>query len=194
MNKLIRDYRALVPFLQELGFAAVRLLLSAQGGAGLFVARVFGGLGSGGLHARAADHRLPGCLIRAATARVSVPQLPSSEPVACARRWEVECVKCGEGLRSAARTSEDRPWSPSIGSTAAGEQGQEQFLSGRWSILQDPDRGASIFSTSAVPRQALPNPYTGVCAIFSARLLNGNRPMILTRRRETKRGILPHRK
>jgi dTDP-L-rhamnose 4-epimerase len=27
-------------------------------------------------------------------------------------------------------------------------------------------------------RQALSNPYTGVCAIFSARLLNGNRPLI----------------
>ena len=28
------------------------------------------------------------------------------------------------------------------------------------------------------PRQALSNPYTGVCAIFSARLLNDNRPVI----------------
>jgi dTDP-L-rhamnose 4-epimerase len=28
------------------------------------------------------------------------------------------------------------------------------------------------------PRQALSNPYTGVVAIFSARLLNGNAPLI----------------
>ena len=28
------------------------------------------------------------------------------------------------------------------------------------------------------PRQALSNPYTGVCAIFSARLLNDERPLI----------------
>src|SRR6058998_1765381 len=28
------------------------------------------------------------------------------------------------------------------------------------------------------PRQALSNPYTGVLAIFAARLLNGNRPLV----------------
>jgi dTDP-L-rhamnose 4-epimerase len=34
-----------------------------------------------------------------------------------------------------------------------------------------------LFNTYG-PRQALSNPYTGVCAIFSARLLNDNRPVI----------------
>ena len=28
------------------------------------------------------------------------------------------------------------------------------------------------------PRQALSNPYTGVCAIFSSRILNGNHPIV----------------
>lgn len=42
------------------------------------------------------------------------------------------------------------------------------------------------------PRQALSNPYTGVCAIFSARLLNGKPPLIFEDGRQTRDFVAVH--
>jgi dTDP-L-rhamnose 4-epimerase len=42
------------------------------------------------------------------------------------------------------------------------------------------------------PRQALSNPYTGVVAIFSARLLNGNRPLIFEDGRQSRDFVSVH--
>lgn len=102
------------------------------------------------------------------------PQLrPSSQLLE--RRWELECAGCGDKL-AAAPTTEDKPLFPTS-VYAVTKQDQEQFclVVGRtYSIPTVALRYFNVYGT----RQALSNPYTGVCAIFSARLLNGHSPMI----------------
>jgi dTDP-L-rhamnose 4-epimerase len=91
------------------------------------------------------------------------------------RRWEVECETCDEVLKPAP-TKETKPLFPTS-VYAVTKQDQEQFclVVGRsYGIPTVALRYFNVYGT----RQALSNPYTGVCAIFSARLLNGNSPMI----------------
>jgi dTDP-L-rhamnose 4-epimerase len=91
------------------------------------------------------------------------------------RRWEVECEACGQILK-AAPTRETKPLFPTS-VYAVTKQNQEQccLVVGRsYGIPTVALRYFNVYGT----RQALSNPYTGVCAIFSARLLNGNSPMI----------------
>jgi dTDP-L-rhamnose 4-epimerase len=107
--------------------------------------------------------------------RVGVhPQLrPASQLLE--RRWEIECPQCGEALR-AAPTNEDKPLFPSS-VYAISKQDQEQYclVVGRaYGIPAVALRYFNVYGT----RQALSNPYTGVCAIFSARLLNDQPPVI----------------
>jgi dTDP-L-rhamnose 4-epimerase len=102
------------------------------------------------------------------------PQLRSSAQLHD-RRWEVECPTCGKDL-AAAPTSEEKPLFPTS-VYAVTKQDQEQFclaVGRSYSIPTVALRYFNVYGT----RQALSNPYTGVCAIFSARLLNGNRPLI----------------
>ncbi|PWT93583.1 MAG: nucleoside-diphosphate-sugar epimerase, partial [Blastocatellia bacterium] len=102
------------------------------------------------------------------------PQLrPSSQLLE--RRWEVECPTCNEVL-TPVPTKETKPLFPTS-VYAVTKQDQEQFclVVGRsYGIPTVALRYFNVYGT----RQALSNPYTGVCAIFSARLLNGNSPMI----------------
>jgi len=91
------------------------------------------------------------------------------------RRWEVECPGCGKPLVPAP-TGEDKPLFPTS-VYAVTKQDQEQFclIVGRsYGIPTVALRYFNVYGT----RQALSNPYTGVCAIFSARLLNGHTPLI----------------
>jgi dTDP-L-rhamnose 4-epimerase len=91
------------------------------------------------------------------------------------RRWEVQCPNCDQTLKPAP-TAEDKPLFPTS-VYAVTKQDQEQFclVVGRsYGIPTVALRYFNVYGT----RQALSNPYTGVCAIFSARLLNGNSPMI----------------
>jgi dTDP-L-rhamnose 4-epimerase len=102
---------------------------------------------------------------------------PQLRPVAqlLDRRWEVECPNCGKPL-TPSRTREDKPLFPTS-VYAITKQDQEQFclIVGRsYSIPIVALRYFNVYGT----RQALSNPYTGVCAIFSARLLNGHSPLI----------------
>jgi len=102
------------------------------------------------------------------------PQLRPTEQLRD-RRWEVECPTCGKDL-AAAPTSETKPLFPTS-VYAVTKQDQEQFclaVGRSYSIPTVALRYFNVYGT----RQALSNPYTGVCAIFSARLLNGNRPLI----------------
>jgi dTDP-L-rhamnose 4-epimerase len=91
------------------------------------------------------------------------------------RRWEVECPKCGKTL-SPALTSEEKPLFPTS-VYAVTKQDQEQFCLAVGRSYGIPTVALRYFNVYGT-RQALSNPYTGVCAIFSARLLNGNAPMI----------------
>lgn len=91
------------------------------------------------------------------------------------RRWEVECPKCGEPLRPSG-TSEDKPLFPTS-IYAITKQDQEQFCLVTGRAYGIPTVALRYFNVYG-PRQALSNPYTGVCAIFSARLLNDQKPLI----------------
>lgn len=102
------------------------------------------------------------------------PKLRAVEQL-LARRWEVECPLCGRVL-SPIPTNEDKPLFPSS-VYAITKQDQEQFclVVGRaYNIPTVALRYFNVYGT----RQALSNPYTGVCAIFSSRLLNNQPPMI----------------
>jgi dTDP-L-rhamnose 4-epimerase len=102
------------------------------------------------------------------------PQLRPSEQL-LERRWELECPKCGKHL-SPAPTTEEKPLFPTS-VYAVTKQDQEQFCLAVGRSYKIPAVALRYFNVYGT-RQALSNPYTGVCAIFSARLLNGNRPMI----------------
>jgi len=91
------------------------------------------------------------------------------------RRWEVECRDCGSELKPAP-TREDKPLFPTS-VYAITKQDQEQFCLVVGRAYDIPTVALRYFNVYG-PRQALSNPYTGVCAIFSARLLNDEPPMI----------------
>lgn len=102
------------------------------------------------------------------------PQLRPTEQLRD-RRWEVECPKCGKTL-APAPTTEEKPLFPTS-VYAVTKQDQEQFCLAVGRSYGIPTVALRYFNVYGT-RQALSNPYTGVCAIFSARLLNGNRPLI----------------
>jgi dTDP-L-rhamnose 4-epimerase len=91
------------------------------------------------------------------------------------RRWEMECARCGSELR-AMPTNEEKPLFPtSVYAITKQDQEQLCLVVGRaYDIPAVALRYFNVYGT----RQALSNPYTGVCAIFSSRLLNGQRPVI----------------
>ena len=102
------------------------------------------------------------------------PPLRSPEQLR-AHEWEVKCPQCGRELK-AARTSEDKPLFPgSVYAISKQDQEQLSLVIGRaYGIPTVALRYWNVYGA----RQALSNPYTGVCAIFSARLLNDQPPMI----------------
>jgi dTDP-L-rhamnose 4-epimerase len=91
------------------------------------------------------------------------------------RRWEMECPKCG-ALLLPTGTAEDKPLFPTS-VYAITKQDQEQFCLVIGRAYGIPTVALRYFNVYG-PRQALSNPYTGVCAIFSARLLNNQPPLI----------------
>jgi dTDP-L-rhamnose 4-epimerase len=92
-----------------------------------------------------------------------------------AHEWEVKCPRCRSELK-AAHTKEDKPLFPgSVYAISKQDQEQLSLVIGRaYGIPTVALRYWNVYGT----RQALSNPYTGVCAIFSARLLNNQPPMI----------------
>jgi dTDP-L-rhamnose 4-epimerase len=89
--------------------------------------------------------------------------------------WEFACPTCGEDLYPIG-TPESKPLSPTS-VYAITKQDQEQFCTTIGRAYDIPTIATRYFNVYG-PRQALSNPYTGVCAIFSARLLNDNRPTV----------------
>jgi dTDP-L-rhamnose 4-epimerase len=91
------------------------------------------------------------------------------------RRWEMECPGCRDVL-SPSGTREDKPLFPTS-VYAITKQDQEQFclvLGRAYGIPTVALRYFNVYGT----RQALSNPYTGICAIFSSRLLQNQSPLI----------------
>ncbi len=91
------------------------------------------------------------------------------------REWEVRCPKCGRPL-TPIPTREEKPLFPTS-VYAVTKQDQEQFCLVVGRAYNIPTVALRYFNVYG-PRQALSNPYTGVCAIFSSRLLNDQRPII----------------
>jgi dTDP-L-rhamnose 4-epimerase len=120
--------------------------------------------------------------------RTSFPELRSDEALA-ANQWEFKCDKCGPELR-AIQTPEDKPLNPTS-VYAVGKQVQEQYslIIGR--AYRIPTVAFRYFNVYG-PRQALSNPYTGACAIFSSRLLNDQRPLIYEDGNQTRDFVSVH--
>jgi dTDP-L-rhamnose 4-epimerase len=102
---------------------------------------------------------------------------PEPRPAAqlLSRRWEVECPKCHKTLEPIG-TSEEKPLFPtSVYAITKQDQEQLALVAGRaYDIPTVALRYFNVYGT----RQALSNPYTGVCAIFSSRLLNDQSPVV----------------
>ncbi len=104
----------------------------------------------------------------------AAPPLRSKEQLR-AKEWEMLCPVCGKTLTPIA-TDESKPLQcSSIYALSKKDQEEMCLLFGRTYGL--PVVGLRYFNIYG-PRQALSNPYTGVAAIFAARLLNGNPPLV----------------
>lgn len=102
------------------------------------------------------------------------PQLRDKKQLE-AQNWEFNCEKC-QGILTPLGTNEEKPLFPTS-VYAVSKQDQEQYCLAIGRAYQIPTVALRYFNVYGT-RQALSNPYTGVCAIFSSRLLNDERPMI----------------
>jgi dTDP-L-rhamnose 4-epimerase len=89
--------------------------------------------------------------------------------------WEFKCETCG-GLLQTIGTTEEKPLFPTS-VYAVSKQDQEQYCLAVGRAYRIPTVAFRYFNVYGT-RQALSNPYTGVCAIFSSRLLNDQAPLI----------------
>jgi dTDP-L-rhamnose 4-epimerase len=92
-----------------------------------------------------------------------------------ARKWEPICPNCGDEVRPVP-TSEDHPLRPTS-TYAISKRDQEELSLTIGRAYQLPTLALRYLNTYG-SRQALSNPYTGVCAIMATRLLNGKPPTI----------------
>ncbi|MBN1667391.1 MAG: SDR family NAD(P)-dependent oxidoreductase [Anaerolineales bacterium] len=92
-----------------------------------------------------------------------------------ARQWEMLCPHCG-ALAAPVPTSEAKPLFPTSVYAITKRDHEEMFLTVGQSY-RIPTVALRYFNIYG-SRQALSNPYTGVAAIFSSRLLNHNPPVV----------------
>ena len=102
------------------------------------------------------------------------PSLRSEERLR-ARTWEMDCPTCHQEVRAEA-TREDKPLAPTS-VYAVSKRDQEELVLSIGHGYRIPAVALRYFNVYG-PRQSLSNPYTGVCAIFSARIKNGNPPLV----------------
>lgn len=91
------------------------------------------------------------------------------------RHWEMRCPQCQREVTPEA-TREDKPLAPTS-VYAISKRDQEELCLSVGLAYHIPTVALRYFNVYG-PRQALSNPYTGACAIFSARIKNGNPPLI----------------
>ncbi len=99
------------------------------------------------------------------------------------REWEMRCEQCGAEMVGEA-TGEGKALEPTSVYAATKRSQEELVLTVglAYGIKAVALRYFNIYG----PRQALSNPYTGVCAIFSTRITNGHAPMIYEDGRQTR--------
>ncbi len=105
------------------------------------------------------------------------PVTPSLRPEAQLARcdWEMRCPSCAQPA-SPQPTPETKPPMPTS-VYAVSKRDQEELCLAVGRGYGIPTVALRYFNVYG-PRQALSNPYTGVCAIFSARIKNGRPPLV----------------
>jgi dTDP-L-rhamnose 4-epimerase len=91
------------------------------------------------------------------------------------RAWEIMCPRCGTPLEPLP-TSEEKPLYPTS-VYAVNKRDHEELCLAVGAAYGIPTVALRFFNVYG-PRQALSNPYTGVAAIFCARLLNNHPPLV----------------
>lgn len=89
--------------------------------------------------------------------------------------WEVPCPICGDGTRSIA-TRDEAP--PAAQTPYAVSKYAQERLGLVWSAQTGVPVTALRYPCTYGPRQSIFNPYTGIIAIFSTRVLAGKSPVI----------------
>ncbi len=113
------------------------------------------------------------------------PVQPGLRPTAqlAARDWELHCPACSAPLRPMP-TPESKPLhATSIYAISKKDQEEMSLATG---LAYDIPVVALRYFNAYGPRQALSNPYTGVAAIFSGRLLNNNPPVLFEDGQQTR--------
>ncbi len=91
------------------------------------------------------------------------------------KQWEMTCPRCSRAV-TRILTSEEKPLAPtSVYAVSKRDQEELCLIVGRGYGI--PTVALRYFNVYG-PRQALSNPYTGVCAIFSTRIKNNHSPII----------------
>ena len=89
--------------------------------------------------------------------------------------WEINCPICGKKAKPIPTTEEKSQDCSSIYALTKKEQEKMCLLIGETYGIDT--TALRLFNVYGI-RQSLSNPYTGVCAIFSSRILNNNSPLI----------------
>jgi dTDP-L-rhamnose 4-epimerase len=105
----------------------------------------------------------------------AVAPRPRPDEQLLVRRWECLCPQCGAQLRPIA-TRESKPLIPTS-VYAVTKRDHEELCHVVGSAYGVPTVALRFFNVYG-PGQALSNPYTGVAAIFSSRLLNRKPPLV----------------
>ena len=100
---------------------------------------------------------------------------PRPDEQLASRDWEMRCPSCGEHLEPLP-TPEDKPLQPTSIYAVNKRDHEEMFIA--WGRAYKVPVTALRFFNVYGPRQALSNPYTGVGAIFSSRLMNDRAPVV----------------
>ena len=105
------------------------------------------------------------------------PVFPSlrSDAQLAQHRWEMDCPQCHQPA-TPVPTAESKPLAPTS-VYAVSKRDQEELCLSVGRSYRIPTVALRYFNVYG-PRQALSNPYTGVCAIFSAQIKNGRPPLV----------------
>lgn len=105
---------------------------------------------------------------------VVYPELRSAEQLK-RKDWEPNCPKCGSTVKPLL-TDEETPYKPSsvYAFTKQAQEKMSLMIGNTYGINTTVLRFFLVYGT----RQALSNPYTGICAIFSTKALYGEPPII----------------
>ena len=122
-------------------------------------------------------------LYRCPAEGIEVAPEPRPDDRLDAREWDLRCPSCGEALEPLP-TPERKPLAPTS-IYAVGKRDHEEMTLA-WSRAYRVPATALRFFNVYGTRQALSNPYTGVAAIFSSRLLNGRAPVIFEDGRQSR--------